>query len=125
MSANLAPFLKRIVIDDKQFAPARIRRLAGRRRLIFPDHYPILVEFENLPKSWMNKKQTSSWNLSKPNGLDKYRALTEAASRKMDEVIENEELTIEKVAAKIETMETKIKFQAFGKTQPSTKEKVS
>ena len=126
MSADLAPFLKRIVIDDKQeFAPARVRRVSGRRRLIYSDHFPVLVEFENLPKNWIVKKQPTSWNLSKPDGWEKYMSLTEAASGKMDKIIENEDLTIEVVTEKIEKIETKIKFQAFGKTKQPTKQKAS
>ena len=124
MSADLAPFLKRILIDtEHEYAPARVKMVAGRRKLIFSDHYPIVVEFEILPKGWKVKDKSISWNLSKPDGWKKYTVLTEIASEKMDKVIENEELTIEEVSEKIGKMETKIKFQAFGKTKPATKEK--
>ena len=51
MSADLAPFLKRIRIDQKkEFAPARARIVNGKKKLIFSDHHPLVVEFENLPK---------------------------------------------------------------------------
>ena len=43
----------------------------------------------------------------------------------MDEIIENKELTIEEVAKKVEKIETKIKFQAFGKTKPPTERKTA
>ena len=63
MSANLAPFLKRIVIDqDKKYAPARARVVNGKKKLVYSDHHPILVEFENLPKGWIGKEKSSSWN---------------------------------------------------------------
>ena len=43
----------------------------------------------------------------------------------MNTVIENEDLSNEEVAEKIENNETKIKFQSFGKTKQPTKLKVS
>ena len=56
MSADLAPYLKRIVIDVKHnFAPARPRLVAGRKKLVYSDHFPLLVEFENLPQGWISK----------------------------------------------------------------------
>ena len=126
MSADLAPYLKRIKIDNKQeFAPARVRMVDGRKKLIFSDHYPLVIEFENLPKGWIRKDKVSSWNLSKPSGWEKYKVLTEAAAGKMNKVIENEDETNEEVAANIEKIETKIKFQSFGKTKPPTKQKIS
>ena len=39
----------------------------------------------------------------------------------MDSVIEDKELSIEEISDKIEKIETKIQFQAFGKTKPPTK----
>ena len=60
MSADLAPFLKRIRIDEKkEFAPARGRMLGGRKKLVFLDHHPLVVEIENLPKGWIAKEQIS------------------------------------------------------------------
>ena len=62
MSADLAPFLKRIVIDvQHNYAPARPRLVAGRKKLVFSDHFPIIVEFENLPKGWIAKDKESSY----------------------------------------------------------------
>ena len=122
MSADLAPYLKRIVIYVKHnFAPARPRLVAGRKKLVYSDHFPLLVEFENLPQGWISKDIECSWNQKKPGGWERYEALTEAASKKMDSVIEDEELSIEEISDKIEKIETKIKFQAFGKTKPPTK----
>ena len=126
MSADLAPYLKKILVDQKQkFAPGRARRLNGKNKLIFSDHYPLVVEFENLPKGWIAKDKTCSWNLSKPEVWEKHKELAEKAGENMDEIIENKELTIEEVAEKVEKIETKIKFQAFGKTKPPTKRKTS
>ena len=38
----------------------------------------------------------------------------------MDAIIENKSLSIEEVKKKIDALQTKIKFQAFGKTKPPT-----
>ena len=87
MSADLAPFLKRILIDEKkEFAPARARMVGGRKKLVFSDHHPLVVEFENLPKGWIGKDQIRSWNRSKPGGWDKCKELTEAAREREREV---------------------------------------
>ena len=124
MSADLAPYLKRILIDvEHKFAPARLRMVAGKKRLVYSDHYPVVVEFEKLPKGWIVKETTSSWNLNKPGGWQKYEQLTEAASEKISNVIENYELNTVEVSDRIEKMETKIKFQSFGKTKPPSKKK--
>ena len=56
MSADLAPFWRRIRIDQKiEFAPARARMVNGRKKLIYSDHHPIIIEFDNLPKGWIAK----------------------------------------------------------------------
>ena len=101
MSADLAPFLKRIVIDhDKKFAPARARIVNGKKKLIYSDHHPLLVEFENLPKGWIAKEKISSWNLGREDGKGIKSELTEASSERIDNIIENKKLTSDEVAEK-------------------------
>ena len=88
MSADLAPYLKRILIDvEHKYAPARLRMVAGRKRLVYSDHYPIVVEFENLPKGWIATETASSWNMNQPEGWKTYERLTEAASEKINNII--------------------------------------
>ena len=83
------------------------------------------MEFENLPKGWIAKEKISSWNLAKPGGWERYKELTEASSERIDNIIDNKKLTSDEVAEKVERVETKIKFQSFGKTKPPTKLRVS
>ena len=65
MSADL----KWILIDvDHKIAMARLRMVAGRKRLVYSDHYPMVVEFETLPKGWTAKETTSSRNINKVGG---------------------------------------------------------
>ena len=87
MSADLAPFLKRMVIDqNKKFSPARARIIKRKKTMIYSDHHPVLVEFENFPKGWISKKPTCSWNRVKPGGWGRYKDLSEAASEEGGEV---------------------------------------
>ena len=79
------------------------------------------MEFENLPKGWIAKEQICSWNQGKPGGWERYRELTEEASEKIEAIIEDKKLTSDEVAKRVEAIETKIKFQSFGKTKPPTK----
>ena len=118
--------MKRIRIDHKkEFAPARAIMVNGKKKLIYSDHHPIVVEFENLPKGWKATDKSVSWNRNKPGGWECYKDMTEKACVNIDRLIENEELTNEEVAVNIEKIETKIKFQAFGKTKPPSKLKIS
>ena len=78
----------------------------GRKKLIYSDHHPIIIEFENLPKGWIAKEKLGSWNRIKPGGWEQYKNLTEIASKKMDAIIENKNLTNEEVAEKLEKVET-------------------
>ena len=88
MSADLAPYLKHIVIDEKhEFAPARARKVGEKSKLIYSDHFPHIVEFENLPKGWIAKEKTSSWNQNKPNGWERYKKLTDNASVKIKKIL--------------------------------------
>ena len=65
MSADL----KWILIDvDHKFATASLRMVAGRKRLVYSDHYRMVVEFETLPKGWIAKETTSSRNINKVGG---------------------------------------------------------
>ena len=54
-------------------------------------------------------------------GWEKYKQLTEAKSEKIKAIIENEELDIEEVVEKLERIESKVKFEAFGKTSRKVK----
>ena len=103
MSADLATYLKRILIDvEHKYALARLRMVAGRKRLVYSDHYPIVVEFEILPKGWIATETASSWNMNKPEDWKTYERLTEASSEKINNIIENNELNIEETSEMVE-----------------------
>ena len=78
----------------------------------------MLLSLENLPKARQNEKREKEvrWNLSKKNGWERYKQLTEANSDKIANLVQDDELDIERLMTKIEGIENKIKFKAFGKT---------
>ena len=122
ISADLEPYLSSLVVDTRfEYAPFRVRKIKkGETRKIFPDHYPIVVKFKNLRTDRIKSDCVSNWNLSVPEGWKKYEALTNEIAEKMNNIIEDESLDIETVKRKTDAMQTKIKFQAFGKTKPPT-----
>ena len=81
---------------------------------------------------WMDKGQTSlclilDCHTEKKldclvfaGGWKKYEVLTNKIQAKMDKYIEDKSLNIEVVKGKTDSLQTKVKFQAFGKSKPST-----
>ena len=118
-TTGLVPHVKSLEIDsERKMAVARPVRRGGRWQLTHSDHFSMLLSLENLPKVRQREKMEKEvrWNLSKKNGWEKYKQLTEANSEKLTNLVQDEELDIERVMAKIEGIENKIKFKAFGKT---------
>ena len=71
----------------------------------------------------IKREQTSTWNLNKLNGWTKFKELQVAVKEKTDKIISDKTLTIDEVDKKINNIQTKIKFQSFGKTKPVTEKK--
>ena len=78
---------------------------------------------EGLPRSNKEVEKEATWNLLKPGGWEDYKTLTKEAEEKIKEVAEDEELDANETMKKVEAIEDKIKFKAFGKTKPETKKK--
>ena len=76
-------------------------------RLIYSDHHPILVEFENLPKGWIGKEKSFSWNQGKPGDWERYKELTQASSERIDKIIGNKKLTSDESAEKWRRLRSK------------------
>ena len=56
----------------------------------------------------------------KPGGWQKYKDLGNRMADKINMITENEELEAEEVMNKIDKIQAKMKFSAFGKTKPQT-----
>ena len=124
-SANLVPFVASLVIDSKrEFTPRRIRKRPNGLEAIYTDHYSLEVKLEGLPgREGGKEKKVSAWNLGKPGGWETYKRLTEEAAPRVKVIAEIEELTADMTMKKVESIENKIKFKAFGKTKPTTQKK--
>ena len=120
-SADLLPYFKSLLIDTKhEFSPARSKMKDGKMRLVHPDHFPLIVKLENMPTQRVKVTKSSNWKLNNPGGWEKYMAMSNEISEKMDTITEDKSLTIEEVKKKTDALQTKILFKAFGKSKPVT-----
>ena len=85
--------------------------------MIFSDHFSLKVEFTAIPRKQENNKPESVWNLGKPSGWETYKNETDIMADNIKNIVEDEK-DIDTVMKKIESIETKVKFKAFGKTKP-------
>ena len=121
VSANLMPYVTKVVIDSKQlFCAKKVVRSAGKEKLIRSDHYPLIVSLENIPLAKVSEPKESFWNVLKPGGWDMYKAALEEETEKIQNIIENKNISEEEVMKKIDTITDKVKFKAFGKSKPLT-----
>ena len=121
VSADLELFLESLTIDTEfKYGPARVRKVNKKLKKINSDHFPIVVRFKSLPTKRIVAAKAGSWKLNIPEGWKTYQRLSDEISGKMDDIIENTSLSIEEVKKRVDTLQTKIKFQSFGKTKPPT-----
>ena len=116
------PYISSMLVDTKrEYAPCRVAKKKGRLSLVHSDHYVIVLKLKDLPKRKMTKVTTSYWNPKKTEGWERYKAMTEGMKAEADDVIEDDDLPIEKVMEELGKLQDSIKFRAFGKTKPPTK----
>ena len=99
-------------------------RLLNKKTSKYPDHFPIIVMFENIPRRRMSKNIPSSytaWNTNKEDGWLKYKSLTEK-NEAFEGLIDNENLASTDDMTKIDRKLNKIKFSAFGKVKKKQKQ---
>ena len=117
VSRELRPFVDKLIIDsNRKMAVSRVIKKGGSYKKVFSDHYSCLLTLSNLPSQPAGRevKQTR-WNLAKDGGWEKYRELSDKFSDKLDQIIENEDTTVEEMMTNIEKIQDKIKYMAFGK----------
>ena len=116
-SAGLAPYVRRLLIDSKRdISMKRSVYKRGKHRIIHADHFTTLLEFSpELPRVKEKVEKTVRWNLRKENGWERYKIESDNKAENFENIIEDKSLTVEEVYEKIVKIETKIKFQAFGK----------
>ena len=124
VSRELRPYIKNLLIDSKRkWKIARSVRSHGRVigvkptfKLIYSDHFPVLLTLTDLPKVDERKEEKEvRWNLAREGGWKKYEILSNQSENKLKDVVANEEISIEEVKHKFDKVHDKVCFKAFGK----------
>ena len=122
-SANLLPYVHSFQVDsDRKFTPNRIHYKDGKYGVTFTDHFSVLAELQ-MPGSEVEQKKESKWNVYKPGAWNNYEWISNLFAKKMEEIIDDNNLEIEEVMAKVDKLMEKIKHKCFGKTKPKTRSK--
>ena len=126
VSASLLPFITRLVIDSsREFTPRRVMRRRDGVTSVYSDHYSLEVVLEGLPGREGRVAEPATWNLGKPGAWERYEELTAEAANKIEKVLDVEDLDAEEVMEKVERIEEKVRFKAFGKTKAKTGKKLA
>ena len=120
ISINLLPFFKSITIDsERKFSPIRpIKQQEAKHS----DHFPIIVQFENIPVREPIKHARNAhtiWNTKKEGGWEAFKASTNDYNV-FEDIIEEKE-TNTKNMMNLEKLMNKKKFAAFGKVKIKNK----
>ena len=83
-----------------------------------------MIEFKGLPRKQQRNKEELAWNMGKPGAWEIYERMTNEKAEEVKQIVDDPENNIDMVINKIDKIETKIKFKAFGKTKPKFKRKV-
>ena len=119
ISANLKPYLTKVLVDKDQKLSAK--KVLGKGKVVKSDHFPIIVTLEEMPKAKLKKSNEASWNINKPDGWKTNSKALEDTAKGLEAMVEDENLTEEDVVKKFDAITTKAKFRAFGKSKPPTK----
>ena len=116
ISANLRPFYSSLLIDSRRkITPKQVMMRRGKLVEKPIDHYSLLLKLKNLPRSGIQQKKEIKWKLMKQGGWAKYKELSDDKAVSIERVVKGKDLSVEEATEKIEKIETKLKFQAFGK----------
>ena len=120
ISTGLQEYVEELIVDkDRNFTPHR----ATRNRLVFTDHYSLIMKFKGIPlkkKSFKNVNGDVIWNTNKEGGWKKYLDLTEKSKPLEDIAVNMNELDSEQIMTMMSRRMEKIKFQCFGKVTKKT-----
>ena len=114
VSRDLFKHVDEVFIDKElKFTPGN----PGQGKVVYPDHYAIILKMKNLPLATNKSKENSkfqTWNLNKEGGWGKYKELTDA-NEKLNRVINSYENNPTIIMKEIDKELTKAKFRAFDK----------
>merc|ERR1712101_51018 len=73
------------------------------------------------PKNKNQNKPMARWNVNKPGGWSIYERITDEIADEINSIVDNDKITIDEAIKRIDTLENKVKFKAFGKTTHTKK----
>ena len=77
-----------------------------------------------MPRSRSDPKEKETiWNLNKEGGWEDYENKTQEIASQLDDAIYNENNSIEDIMKKLEKLQYKAKYAAFGKTRKPERQK--
>ena len=119
ISAGLQEFVEELRIDEKrEFTPHRAIQKNG--KLIFTDHFSLLLKFKNIPmkdRSVKLQRNSVAWNTNKEGGWKRFMDLT-SNCEKLEQIANHaNHLDPEEMMIYLTRRMEKIKFQSFGKVK--------
>ena len=103
-----------------QIARAVKGKKGGKYKLVYSDHFPVILTISNLPRLKEQKEERQErWNLARDGDWKLYKEISEQLKGKLEAVVEDNKLTIEEAKHKFNTIHDKIIFKAFEKVKIS------
>ena len=95
VNKELTPYIGGLEIDsERKMGIARVEKnkKRGKFRLVYPDHYPVLLTLKNLPLAKEKKEEKIvRWNLAKEGGWEEYRVESDNMKEKFSKIVENKD----------------------------------
>ena len=117
VSKELRPFVTKLTIDkEKKMTVARAIKQKSNVKLVYSDHFSLLLSLTNLPKAKDNgTRKETKWNLAKEGGWNKYKEVSAEYCKALEKLIEDKDANIDQKYERFEKIHDKIKFKSFGK----------
>ena len=123
VSKELVKFIDKLMIDKKlKMTPSRP---INKTKMIYPDHYSLVLTFKNLP---LKTGQVNTgpkfnlWNTNKQGGWEKYKSMT-TNNDILEKVAVDDSEDPDKMMKNIEKELNKVKYASFGKVKIRNKPK--
>ena len=124
LSTELLKYVDKLIVDSQMKYIAS--RPISKKKVVYPDHYPLILSFKNLPlkssQKVINPKFTL-WDTNKAGGWDVYHALTEDNAKLREIAEDTEEDNPDTIMTAIDKELNRVKFVAFGKVKVKQKPK--
>ena len=117
VSQNLLPFVTDMQVDSsRRITPKRVIARRGKMTVRHTDHFALEIKLK-MPEKSEERKNKAVWNLKKPGGWKTYEKLTDDIAVDLERIIEDEDKDIDTVMRRIDALQEKEKFKAFGKSK--------